>query len=321
MNEPANNTDKAAQENQVVENLVDNSAEDTDVDAATALALIGAEDDPDNSEDGETSTSDESDEGGDATETESDSLDASATGEREETDTLATQDSDSSEGTDEGEDKAASELNLDEIVTILRAGDEVPEGVNPDLVRGANALIESETTKEQFETLKTKVIKDPYTLLTDEQKAQIEECEATEGKHAAFNLTKKLCDEVTKEAVQLSPEMREAAVREHKKAFITKLAKDNGLPLQALQDEMPIGLYNKIKNNEISFEVGMAQAVKQILKMRGVSEKLTDGSVAKTVDKAPKIRKIGGGTAARPSATEMPIDTETASTIEMLGLG
>ena len=317
MNEPANNTDKAAQENQVVENLADIGAEDTDVDAATALALIGAEDDPDNSEDGETSTSDESDEGGDATETESDTQAATATGEREQ----ATQDSDSSDGTDEGESKAASELNLDEIVTILRAGDEVPEGVNPDLVRGANALIESETTKEQFETLKTKVIKDPYTLLTDEQKAQIEECEATEGKHAAFNLTKKLCDEVTKAAVQLSPEMREAAVREHKKAFITKLAKDNGLPLQALQDEMPIGLYNKIKNNEISFEVGMAQAVKQILKMRGVSEKLTDGSVAKTVDKAPKIRKIGGGTAARPSATEMPIDTETASTLEMLGLG
>ena len=317
MNELANNTDKAAQENQVVENLADISAEDTDVDAATALALIGAEDDPDNSEDGETSTSDESDEGGDATETESDTQAATATGEREQ----ATQDSDSSDGTDEGESKAASELNLDEIVTILRAGDEVPEGVNPDLVRGANALIESETTKEQFETLKTKVIKDPYTLLTDEQKAQIEECEATEGKHAAFNLTKKLCDEVTKAAVQLSPEMREAAVREHKKAFITKLAKDNGLPMQALQDEMPIGLYNKIKNNEISFEVGMAQAVKQILKMRGVSEKLTDGSAAKSVDKAPKIRKIGGGTAARPSATETPIDTETASTLEMLGLG
>ena len=316
MNETTMNTDEGAQNEQVIQD-VDTVGSDENYNPA--LALLEGDEGDDEASEGETSTSDESDEDSDATETESDSLDASATGEREETDTPADQDSDSSEGTDESESKEASELGLDEIVEILRAGDEVPEGVNKDLVRGANAIIESDTTKKQYETLKTKVIKDPYTLLTDEQKAQIEECEATEGKHAAFNLTKKFCDEVTKEAVEMSPEMRKEAVRIQREEFITKLAKDSGIPTSAFNDEMPIGIYRKIEKGDITWEVGMAQAAKHIRAARGLNKKLIGGNAGKSVEKAPKIRNVKSA-ATRPGASEVAVDNDTAAALEMLGL-
>ena len=322
MNETTMNTDEGAQNEQVIQD-VDTDGSDENYNPALAL-LEGDEGDDNEASEGETSTSDESgttENDGTETDNEADSLEASATGERAETgtETSEVQDSDSSEGTDESESKEASELGLDEIVAILRAGDEVPEGANKDLVRGANAIIESDTTKKQYETLKTKVIKDPYTLLTDEQKAQIEECEATEGKHAAFNLTKKFCDEVTKEAVEMSPEMRKEAVRIQREEFITKLAKDSGIPTSAFNDEMPIGIYRKIEKGDITWEVGMAQAAKHIRAARGLNKKLIGGNAGKSVEKAPKIRSIKSATV-RPGASEVAVDNDTAAALEMLGL-
>ena len=208
--------------------------------------------------------------------------------------------------TDKPEDKG-EKLTLEEIKKMISNETPLPEDVDENLVEAARTQIKIETLEKENTTLKGHLKQDPEKLLTDEQRAEIEELASTKGFDEAYKLRQKYEQEALKAALN-NPE----AQRVQRQEDLTKFLREKKIGFPQFQNAVLDSVKQQLKNGEITFQEFMDKTFETLKKIS--PDTVYKGKTPPSVKKAATQSKVGSSKTAQKADMNKILSAGTTPT-------
>ena len=201
---------------------------------------------------------------------------------------------------DESEtDTVAKDLTVEEMKLILNKGEPLPEGVDETRAELARAQIKIEVQEKENSALKTSIQKNPSQLLTEEQKAEIEELATTKGFEAAYELRRKYEEEAANKALN-DPKLVEEQTRLQRTEDLRTFLKEKGVSYDAFRGAVLDTTKEQLKNGDISFQQFMEKTYDTL-------KRISPKNIHKG-DSPPDIKKSGRSSSAKKADAQSNAD-------------
>ena len=206
---------------------------------------------------------------------------------------------DSEKDDSEEEDTQAKDLSVEEMKLILNKGEPLPEGVDETRAELARAQIKIEVQEKENTSLKSSIQKNPSQLLTEEQKAEIEELATTKGFEAAYELRRKYEEEAAEKALN-DPKVVEEQTRLQRTEDLRTFLKEKGVSYDAFRGAVLDTTKEQLKNGDISFQQFLEKTYETL-------KRISPKNIHKG-DTPPAIKKAGRSTSAKKADAQSNAD-------------
>ena len=177
----------------------------------------------------------------------------------------------------------AADLTVEELKLILQQDKEIPEGVNEDRVELARTQLQLTAAKGETEAIRAQIQADPSKLLTEEQKAELEEINSTKGLEAYFQARQKMQEEAMNKALN-DPKLTEESVRLQRGKELNAFLKEHEISFADFKSAVLESNKAKVSAGEMTFQQFMEATLQTHQKLNG--KKVYKGQTP------PKIKNV-----------------------------
>ena len=182
------------------------------------------------------------------------------------------------------EDEDAKPLTVDEIKDLINKESEIPTGTDETLIELARTQLQLDVAVQERESLKANLKQDPAQLLTDEQRAEIEELNSTKG----FTAARALADKYEKEALDKTlnnEELTAQALKIERQKELTSFLTENKVSFHNFKNAV-------LESNKKALADGTITFNEFCKRTHNVLKKISPETIQKKKD-VPDIKKSG----------------------------
>ena len=194
------------------------------------------------------------------------------------------------------QEKDPADLTKDDLRALVEAEEDIPDGVNEDRLELARTELKLEAKSAEADSMKAYVQANPDVVLTDEQKAEVEEVRNTKGMDSAVALYNQYKEEAMQKTLN-NPEQSEKLRKAYWNKEYAAFLKETKMTAAEFKEAVTLANKQKLETGKMS--------IQDFLKKTHEVHAKTTGKKIHPGQTPPKLRK-GGRSVNAPGGNSKP---------------